>query len=136
MKIISGGQTGADQAGWRAAKAYGIKTGGWMPKGFMTEIGPAPATGITHGAVECASDSYIDQTNAKYLGRQSHAHLRVEGRLDLPGTKAVIAELNATGKLFKVIDRAVRFWPPACAEWIMANDLHKKNDQHRWQPRV
>jgi hypothetical protein len=32
-KIISGGQTGADQAAWRVAKAYGVTTGGWMPNG-------------------------------------------------------------------------------------------------------
>ena len=30
-RVISGGQTGADQAGWRAAKRCGIATGGeWM----------------------------------------------------------------------------------------------------------
>jgi hypothetical protein len=36
-KVITGGQTGADQAGWRAARALGIATGGWMPMGFRTE---------------------------------------------------------------------------------------------------
>jgi Circularly permutated YpsA SLOG family len=36
-RVIAGGQTGADQAGWRAAKAAGIATGGWMPMGFRTE---------------------------------------------------------------------------------------------------
>jgi hypothetical protein len=35
--VITGGQTGADQAGWRAAVAAGIPTGGWMPMGFRTE---------------------------------------------------------------------------------------------------
>lgn len=39
IKIISGGQTGADQAGLRAAKACGLETGGWMPGMFMTENG-------------------------------------------------------------------------------------------------
>ena len=33
-KIVSGGQTGADQGGWRAAVACGLATGGWMPEGF------------------------------------------------------------------------------------------------------
>ena len=41
-KIISGGQTGVDQAALRAAKACGIPTGGWAPKGWRTEDGPAP----------------------------------------------------------------------------------------------
>jgi RNA polymerase sigma factor (sigma-70 family) len=38
-KVISGGQTGADQAGLFAAEAFGIETGGWMPKGFLTLAG-------------------------------------------------------------------------------------------------
>ena len=38
--VISGGQSGADQAGWRAAQACDIPTGGWMPFGFLTEEGP------------------------------------------------------------------------------------------------
>jgi Circularly permutated YpsA SLOG family len=36
-RVVSGGQTGADQAGWRAARAVGLATGGWMPYGFLTE---------------------------------------------------------------------------------------------------
>jgi hypothetical protein len=41
-RVISGGQTGADQAGLRAARACGIPTGGWAPRGWLTEAGPAP----------------------------------------------------------------------------------------------
>lgn len=33
-KIVSGGQTGADQGGLEAAVQLGIPTGGWIPKGF------------------------------------------------------------------------------------------------------
>ncbi len=40
-KFISGGQTGADLAGWQAAKAHGIPTGGAVPRGFLTEDAPA-----------------------------------------------------------------------------------------------
>lgn len=39
-KIISGGQTGADQAALDAAIASGIPHGGWIPKGRRTESGP------------------------------------------------------------------------------------------------
>ena len=38
-KIISGGQTGADQAGLAAAKALGLETGGTAPPKFYTEEG-------------------------------------------------------------------------------------------------
>lgn len=39
VKIISGGQTGADRAGLEAAKELGLETGGWAPQGFMTTKG-------------------------------------------------------------------------------------------------
>ncbi len=40
--IISGGQTGADRGGLDAARALGLRTGGWAPANFMTERGPDP----------------------------------------------------------------------------------------------
>lgn len=42
MKIISGGQTGADRAALDAAIELGIPHGGWLPKGRRTENGPLP----------------------------------------------------------------------------------------------
>ena len=39
-KIISGGQTGTDQAALDAAIKLGIPHGGWIPKGHLTEDGP------------------------------------------------------------------------------------------------
>lgn len=36
LKVISGGQLGADQAGLAAAKAVGIRTGGFAPKNYKT----------------------------------------------------------------------------------------------------
>lgn len=38
-KVISGGQTGVDQAGLLAANYVGIPTGGWAPWNWMTEKG-------------------------------------------------------------------------------------------------
>lgn len=39
-KIVSGGQTGADQAALDAAMALGLAHGGWVPAGRLTERGP------------------------------------------------------------------------------------------------
>ena len=39
-KIISGGQTGADQGGLEAGRLLGIPTGGTAPVGFITDEGP------------------------------------------------------------------------------------------------
>jgi len=61
-RVISGGQTGADQAGWRAAKRFGIETGGWMPKNFKTEDGLHCEFAKLYGATEHRSASYRDRT--------------------------------------------------------------------------
>jgi hypothetical protein len=42
-KIVSGGQTGADQAALDVAIKLGIPHGGWIPKGRITEAGSLPA---------------------------------------------------------------------------------------------
>lgn len=60
--IITGGQTGVDQAAWLAAKRCGIATGGWMPKGFITEDGPRPEFASLYGAKEHPSSNYRDRT--------------------------------------------------------------------------
>lgn len=41
-KIISGGQTGADQAGLQAGRTLGYETGGTAPPDFHTSSGPQP----------------------------------------------------------------------------------------------
>ncbi|MEK7220713.1 MAG: putative molybdenum carrier protein [candidate division NC10 bacterium] len=43
MKVISGGQTGADRAGLDAARACGLATGGYAPSNFWTERGSDPS---------------------------------------------------------------------------------------------
>src|SRR4051794_20445226 len=41
-RVISGGQTGAAQAGLHAARRGGLPTGGWAPRGWLVENGTAP----------------------------------------------------------------------------------------------
>ncbi|MBF0203726.1 MAG: hypothetical protein HQK67_05280, partial [Desulfamplus sp.] len=45
IKIISGGQTGADIAGVDAAIECGLNYGGWLPKGRKCETGIVPNAG-------------------------------------------------------------------------------------------
>ena len=63
-RIISGGQTGADQAGLSAACALGFETGGFAPRGWMTEAGPAPWLATRFGLEEHASAGYTARTRA------------------------------------------------------------------------
>jgi len=41
-RIVSGGQTGADRAALDAARALGVETGGWVPRGRWAEDGRVP----------------------------------------------------------------------------------------------
>jgi hypothetical protein len=61
-KVISGGQTGVDIASLRAAKARGYPTGGTMPAGFRTLLGPMPGWAAEFGLDEHASDAYPART--------------------------------------------------------------------------
>jgi hypothetical protein len=60
-KVISGGQSGADQGGLEAARRAGIPTGGFAPEGFLTEDGPQPELAARYGLEEC-SGGYDDRT--------------------------------------------------------------------------
>ncbi len=42
MRIVSGGQTGADRAALDAALALGLEAGGWVPLGRQAEDGTIP----------------------------------------------------------------------------------------------
>jgi Circularly permutated YpsA SLOG family len=61
-RVISGGQTGADLAGLRAARKVGLETGGTAPKGYLTERGPRPIKLKFYGLVESTSDKYPPRT--------------------------------------------------------------------------
>jgi hypothetical protein len=58
-KIISGGQTGADQAALDVAIELGIPHGGWVPRGRMTETGRLPEK---YHMQEITSISYPERT--------------------------------------------------------------------------
>lgn len=83
--VISGGQTGADQAGLRAGKELGLNTGGLAPKGWKTEAGPAPWL-EEYGLVESTEEDYLYRTedNVKVsdatviFGRRSQGSNRTE----------------------------------------------------------
>lgn len=64
IKIISGGQTGADQAALDAAIALKIPYGGWLPKGRKTENGPLAQR---YALRELTSARYRDRTEKNIL---------------------------------------------------------------------
>ena len=64
MKIISGGQTGADRAALDAAIELNIPHGGWLPRGRKTEDGPLPDHYLLQ---EMATDSYKKRTEQNVI---------------------------------------------------------------------
>ena len=63
-KIISGGQTGVDQAALDVAIALGIPHGGWIPKGRKTENGALPDK---YRLKEMPTSSYTKRTNQNVI---------------------------------------------------------------------
>lgn len=63
-KIISGGQTGADQGALDAAIALGIPHGGWIPKGRITEDGFLPES---YTLLEMPTSSYEERTEQNVI---------------------------------------------------------------------
>jgi nucleotide-binding universal stress UspA family protein len=123
-KIISGGQTGADQAGWRAAKALGISTGGWMPKGFLTEDGPRAELAKQYGAVEMPSENLVARTEQNV--EQADATLWF-GETTTSGAHATVGACQRGGKPCMPIDPAARFEPAHVAAWLTANHVRTLN---------
>jgi hypothetical protein len=104
-KVISGGQTGVDQAAWRAAKACGLATGGWMPRGFLTEGGPRPEFATLYGAREHVSANYPGRTRANVADADATLVVIV-GRVGR-GTELTIDEARRSGKPYAVMHSLV-----------------------------
>ena len=61
VRIVSGGQTGADRGGLDAALALGIEHGGWCPAGRVAEDGRVPRM---YALRETTSAEYTERTRA------------------------------------------------------------------------
>lgn len=101
-KIISGGQTGADLGGLKAAIKLGIKTGGLAPKGFKNENGDNPEFSTLYGLSQAHKDDYSYRTAANVRG--SHATVIFSTNSKSPGTKLTIKTCEVSGKPFVLIN--------------------------------
>ena len=114
IRIVSGGQTGADQAGWRAARACGLPTGGWMPRGFETEDGPRPEFAAEFGAVEAAG-GYKVRTEANACDSDATVWF---GDPTSPGGVATLRACRTLGRPVFLV-AAGRTRPSELAGWIV-----------------
>lgn len=112
-RVVTGGEAGAEQAAWAAARRAGVATGGYMPRGFRTEAGPAPRLGQLYGAVEFPFDD----------ARRIRANLRRAGGLawfgdpESPEAREAFAACRELSKPTFVVD--LGFTPPGkLAGWL------------------
>ena len=92
MKVISGGQNGADQAGLRAAKACGLPTGGWLPKGCRTLDGPRPDLLTEYSMKEHTSESYPPRTETNV--KDSDGTIRFARTFSSAGEKCTLRAIK------------------------------------------
>lgn len=114
-KIISGGQTGADQAGWQAAQAFGLATGGWMPQGFMTADGPRPEFAAQFGAQEMPTGSLPARTEQNV--RDADGTLWF-GETTTAGAQATVGACQRLRKPCMLLYPGAAFEPSHVARWI------------------
>lgn len=91
-KIISGGQTGADEAGLQAAFNLGLKTGGTAPKGWrITQRDGTDGKNLQleniFGLIESKHRNYQKRTIQNVLDSDGTA---LFGYIDSPGAKLVL----------------------------------------------
>lgn len=124
-RVISGGQTGADVAALKAARAVGIPTGGWLPKGFITLEGPRPEYVGLYGMQECSRGGYPTRTELNV--RDSDGTLRFARDFKSPGERCTLKNIKWHGRpYFDVdIDRPA-LWNDVW-NWIGANNVRVLN---------
>ena len=124
-KVVSGGQTGVDQAALRAAKAAGIATGGWVPKGFRTVTGPAPELAEEFGSRECHSEEYRVRTELNV--RDSDATLMIAANWSSRGMQATIAFAQKHRKPTFRVDMSESCEPEAVITWLRETKIRVLN---------
>lgn len=94
-RVISGGQTGADQGGLMAAWERGIETGGWCPAGYRTATGPNPLL----EAMGLRSTSQMDYKTRTLLNvEQADATILFGYDLSSAGSRLTYKEAVSGGK--------------------------------------
>ena len=115
IRIVSGGQTGADRGALDFAISRGIEHGGWVPRGRKAEDGPVP---LIYRLTETKTSRYSERTRNNVLDSDGTLLLH-EGRPS-GGTALTRSAALAAGKPLLVVDisrtatadavKAIRLW--------------------------
>ena len=97
LKIISGGQTGADIAGLVSAKRCGFETGGFTSNGFETEVGKRPEYAKLYNLVD-KHYNYAQRTVENV--KASDATIIFAGNISSSGTRLTLNTCIKFGKKY------------------------------------
>jgi hypothetical protein len=100
-RVICGGQVGTDQGALRAARRAGIPTGGWAPRGWLTEAGPSPWL-AEYGVAECPDGETEPEryrARRRRCVKDCHAAL-LFGDTKSPGARGLISDCRALARLW------------------------------------
>lgn len=98
IKVISGGQTGADRAGLDVAVKLNLERGGWIPFGRKTEDGPLSMDLMKLYNLRIhASSSYGPRTEQNVKDGDGTI---LFGNMDSPGCKLTIGHCKWHGRPF------------------------------------
>ena len=120
MKVISGGQTGADQGGLSAANMYNIPTGCIAPENFNTANGPN---------VELLRNTFKLEARGSYRSRtfenveQSDGTIRLCVNFNSPGERCTLNAINQYSKPFLDVDLLNQFLSSTAVNWIIRNEI-------------
>ena len=101
-KIISGGQIGVDVAGLKVAMDLGIDTGGMVPNGWKTLIGPKPSLAKLGLHEHPTSSNYRDRT--EWNVQNSDGTIIFATNFKSSGTKLTISLCRKYKKPYFLID--------------------------------
>lgn len=126
-RVISGGQTGADRAGLIAAKACGILTGGWMPKGFIALDGHHPKFAELYDMLEHKSDKYPQRAKLNIV--ESEGTVRFASHWASATEKLSLKELLKSERPYLDVETGpdAKLTPEDLAKWLKEKKIRVLN---------
>jgi hypothetical protein len=127
-RVISGGQTGSDQAGLWAARCACVETGGYIPKGWRTQAGPMPSLGKDYGLIEHSSPNYPPRT--KLNAKEGDGTVRLASNFNSTGEKLTLKYCIELGKPHFDIPLDGMYhekWSKALCDWIIDKHIEVLN---------
>ena len=123
IKIVSGGQTGADRAGLDWAIAHGIPHGGWCPTGRLAEDGTIPAIYQLEEVPD--GGSYRRRTKANVRDSDATLIISIEALLT-GGSKETVLFAKRLSKPWLHLHPKMA-WKDALRDWLSKNQLGTMN---------